>query len=128
MTATNPEAAGKNAGDSSDETANRIWEQSARRLRAELADATWHTWFQGVKAVRFENGTLVLSTPNSISADRIRSNYRPMLIDAVATAAGEQVEVELITELNPEPDFFDPKPSAPEASSTASAASARGPE
>ena len=128
MTATNPEAAGTNAGDSGDETANRIWEQSARRLRAELADATWHTWFQGVKAVRFENGTLVLSTPNSISADRIRSNYRPMLIDAVATAAGEQVEVELITELNPEPDFFEPKPSVPETSSASSASSARGSE
>ncbi len=112
--------------ESGDATANHIWTEASRRLRAELADATWHTWFQGVKAVRFADGTLVLSTPNSLSTDRISSNYRSLLVDAAEMAAGEKIAVELITELSAEP--APPEPAnvvAPEVVATISSPSVR---
>ena len=79
-----------------DDIAERIWEQAGSRLRAELAEATWHTWFQGVRAVRFEHDILVLSVPNHLAADRIRSSYHPMLDDALHGAVGRAVAVELL--------------------------------
>ena len=89
-----PDLTGSDRG--ADDIAERIWEQAGSRLRAELAEATWHTWFQGVQAVRFEHDVLVLSVPNHLAADRIRSSYHPMLDDALRAAIGREVAVELL--------------------------------
>ncbi len=103
-------------GDLRDDIAERIWEQAGSRLRAELAEATWHTWFQGVRAVRFEHDVLVLSVPNHLAADRIRSSYHPMLTDALQAAIGRSVGVELLVDTDAraaEPVFETPPLEAP---------------
>ena len=81
-----------------DDIADRIWEQAAPQLRAELADATWHAWFQGVRPLRFQHDVLVLGVPSTLAAERIRSSYHPMLDDALRDATGRDVAVEFLVD------------------------------
>jgi len=83
-----------------DDIAQRIWEQASTSLRAELAEATWRTWFQGVRAVRFEHDVLVLTAPSTVAADRIRSSYQAMLEDAARVATGRDLAVELLVDVD----------------------------
>jgi chromosomal replication initiator protein len=81
-----------------DDIAERIWEQAAQHVRAELADATWHTWFQDVRPLTFQHDVLVLGVPSSVAAERIRSAYLPMLDGALRGVSGRDVAVELLVE------------------------------
>ncbi len=76
--------------------AERIWEQAHPRLRAELADAAWQLWFQGVRPVRFEHDVLVLSVPNAIAAEKIRGTYHETLDAALSEATGRVLAVEFV--------------------------------
>ncbi len=81
-----------------DDIAEHLWEQASHRLRSELAEATWLTWFQGVRPLRLQHDVLVLGVPNGLAAERIRSSYHPMLDDALRHAAGREIAVELLVE------------------------------
>ena len=48
-----------------DDLAERVWEQAAQRLRTQLAEATWHAWFQG-------RGPSASRTTSSCSPSRAR--------------------------------------------------------
>ncbi|MEX2254580.1 MAG: chromosomal replication initiator protein DnaA [Acidimicrobiia bacterium] len=102
-----------------DDLAERIWEQAAQRLRAELAEATWHAWFQGAGAVRFEHDILVLTVPNQLAADRIRSTYHAMVEAALLTTTGRECTIELLVDTDAAEDqsvpAAEPKPAAVEA-------------
>jgi chromosomal replication initiator protein len=81
-----------------DDLAERIWEQAAQRLRAELAEATWHAWFQGAQAVRFEHDILVLTVPHQLAADRIRTSYHAMVDAALIATTGRACTIELLVD------------------------------
>jgi len=81
-----------------DDLAERIWEQAAQRLRAELAEATWHAWFQGARAVGFEHDILVLTVPNQLASDRIRSSYHAMVDAALLATTGRACTLELLVD------------------------------
>jgi chromosomal replication initiator protein len=81
-----------------DDLAERIWEQAAQRLRAELAEATWHAWFQGARALRFEHDILVLTVPNQLAADRIRTSYHAMVDAALIATTGRACTIELLVD------------------------------
>ena len=92
-----------------DDIAERIWEQAAPKLRAELADSTWHAWFQGVRPLRFQHDVLVLGVPSSLAAERIRSAYHPMLDDALRGATGRDVAVEFLVDTDARSDELVPR-------------------
>ena len=92
-----------------DDIAKRIWEQAAPRVRDELAEATWRTWFQGVVPVRFEHDVLVLAVPNHLAAERIRSSYHSLLDDALARVVGRVIAFELLVDTSAR--SADPEPS-----------------
>src|SRR6202040_3456866 len=54
-----------------------------------------HSWFPGVRPLRFEHDVLVLSVPNSIAAERITSQYLPIVETALLQATGRGLAVEL---------------------------------
>ena len=81
-----------------DDLADRIWEQAAQRLRAELAEATWLTWFQEARAVRFEHDILVLAVPNPLAADKIRRNYHAMVDAALQASTGRACTLEILVD------------------------------
>ena len=81
-----------------DDLADRIWEQATQRLRAELAEATWLTWFQEARAVRFEHDILVLAVPNPLAADKIRRNYHAMVDAALQASTGRACTLEILVD------------------------------
>jgi chromosomal replication initiator protein len=78
-----------------DELADRIWEQAWPRVRAELADSTWATWFPGIRPLRFEHDVFVLGVPSTLAADKIRSQYLPILESALLETTGRDLAVDL---------------------------------
>ncbi len=100
-------------------TAEELWEQGSAALRNQLAPATWTAWFHGVSPAAYhggpgpdgETGALVLSVPNSLAAERIRSSYSGMLVDAIRDRTGATVTIELVVETTSRDDVVaDPAP------------------
>jgi len=97
-----------------DDIAKRIWEQAAPRVRSELAEATWHTWFQGVTPVRFDSDVLVLAVPNHLAAERIRSSYHSLLDDALGRVVGREIAFEILVDTSAGPADAPGEERAPE--------------
>jgi chromosomal replication initiator protein len=104
-------------------TADEIWDQGSATLREQLAPATWAAWFPGVRPLRYDGETLLLSVPSSLAAERIRSSYSGMLTDAIRDSTGVTVRVELLVETEPKEHetLLAPPPLAPLATGTGDA-------
>ena len=91
----------------------KVWDAGAATLRTQLAEATWHAWFQGVRAVRLDGDVLVLAVPSTVACERIRSSYRGLLDDSLRDATGRDIHVELLVDTGTRPtnqmDFDDAK-------------------
>ena len=119
------------AEDITDEVAEELWEAGATALRTQLAEATWHAWFQGVRAVQVEDDILVLAVPSTVACERIRSSYSGLLDDTLRDATGRDIHVELLVDtrgrsddvaITDEPPAPLPEPVAPPRSEGAWAA------
>jgi len=75
-----------------------IWDRGAQAIRAQLAEATWNTWFQGVRPLTLDDDVLVLGVPSIVACERIRSSYSGMLADTLKDATGREVRVELLVD------------------------------
>ncbi len=107
----------ENAGNAAS-TAEEIWTRSTELLRAQLAEATWATWFHGVRPVSLGDGILVLAVPNALARERIRSSYSGLVLDALREITGGNVTLELVVDTAPREDDFvvtGPEPSYPAA-------------
>jgi chromosomal replication initiator protein len=102
---TTVDASVENAGNTAS-TADDIWQRCAELLRAQLADATWNTWFLGVRAVATDGGVLVLSAPSALACQRIRSSYGGLVLDALRDVTGEPFTLELVVDTAPRDDDF----------------------
>ena len=94
----NPDRVAAAADDITDDLAIEIWEAGAKALRTQLAEATWHAWFQSVRAVRIEEDVLVLAVPSTVACERIRSSYGGLLDDTLSDATGRDIHVELLVD------------------------------
>jgi chromosomal replication initiator protein len=97
------DASVENAGNAAP-TADDTWVRSSELLRAQLAEATWATWFQGVRPVSYGEGILVLAVPNALARERIRSSYSGLVLDAVRAITGGNVTLELVVDTAPRED------------------------
>jgi chromosomal replication initiator protein len=97
------DASVENAGNAAP-TADDTWVRSSELLRAQLAEATWATWFQGVRPVSYGEGILVLAVPNALARERIRSSYSGLVLDAVRATTGGNVTLELVVDTAPRED------------------------
>ncbi len=77
------------------EPAQHIWDQVQPRVRAELADSTWATRFYGIRPLGLLDGILVLGVPNALAAEKIRSQYLPILESALLQVTGAPLGVAL---------------------------------
>jgi chromosomal replication initiator protein len=78
--------------------ADDLWAKVAAAVRAQLSEATWNTWFQGVHALELSDTTLVLGVPSSVAVERIRTSYLGLLTDAVQALTGVPRAVELLVD------------------------------
>jgi chromosomal replication initiator protein len=81
--------------------ADDLWAKVAAAVRAQLAEATWNTWFQGVHALDLTDDALVLGVPSSVAAERIHSSYVGLLNDAAQALTGTPLTAELIVTTAP---------------------------
>jgi chromosomal replication initiator protein len=92
--------------------ADDLWAKVAPAVRAQLSDATWNTWFQGVHAEELAEDTLILGVPSPLAVDRIRTSYLGMLTDAAQALTGvpHTVDLVVVTSTRPaEPDGAEPE-------------------
>jgi chromosomal replication initiator protein len=79
--------------------ADDLWAKVAAAVRAQLSEATWNTWFQGVHALDVSEEALVLGVPSSVAVERIRTSYLGLLTDAVQALTGVPRAVDLIVDM-----------------------------
>jgi chromosomal replication initiator protein len=73
--------------------AELLWKACAETLRDKVTDPVWLTSFNAAIPVSLTDQTFVLSVPSSVFRDRIESRYRGLLIEALAEAGVNDLEV-----------------------------------
>jgi chromosomal replication initiator protein len=83
--------------------ADDLWVKVAAAVRAQLSEATWNTWFQGVHAEDLTDDTLTLGVPSALAVDRIRTSYLGLLADAVQALTGVPHDIHLVVSASTRP-------------------------
>jgi chromosomal replication initiator protein len=83
--------------------ADDLWVKVAAAVRAQLSEATWNTWFQGVHAEDLTEETLTLGVPSALAVDRIRTSYLGLLADAVQALTGVPHVIDLVVSASTRP-------------------------
>ncbi len=76
--------------------ADDLWAKVGAAVRAQLSEATWNTWFQGVHAEDCDDEHLTLGVPSSLAVERIRTSYLGMLADATQALTGVPHSIDLV--------------------------------
>jgi len=84
--------------------AQRLWDECAGILRAQVSEPVWLTSFEAARAVAFDGGTLTLAVPSFLAKERIEGRYLSMVRDALDEIGAGHVELALeIAAAEPEP-------------------------
>ena len=75
--------------------ADRLWRMCAESLRAQVSDLVWHTAFEGVRAVDYDQRTLTLGVPSPLAKERIEGRYIGLVRDALEEAKAGHVVLRL---------------------------------
>lgn len=86
------------------EKAEELWKACAEALRSQISDATWKTWFEGIKPIGATEQTLELSVPNSLAKDRITGRYLGLLAGTAEETVGHPMEIRLEVAEQPAPE------------------------
>ena len=73
--------------------AERLWKECADTLRAQLSEATWMAWFEGLIPVAMDEVSLTLASPSSIVKQRLEERFQNELDAAVTEANGAPTKV-----------------------------------
>ena len=83
------------------EAAEQLWQQVTGALRAELGDASWRTWLEGVRALALIGDVLTLSVPSAVASRRIESNIAVVIREALRQTTGTEIDLRLVVETAP---------------------------
>lgn len=90
------------------EKAEELWKACAEALRSQVSEATWKTWFEGIKPVRTSDDSIDLSVPSSLVKDRLEGRYLGLVRDVVSDTLGRPMEIHLeVQATTPEALFLD---------------------
>jgi len=65
----------------------KVWSAGSAALRAQVTDATWKAWFEGVSAApEATNGHLVLNVPSTLVKERIEDRFLDLVREVVTEA------------------------------------------
>ncbi len=76
-------------------TAERIWDETSRRLRDTLNETTFETWFAAARPAALRDDTFVVVVPNDFTRNWIQSHFLGLLQAAVRDALGRDVRIVL---------------------------------
>ena len=93
-------------------SAEKIWNSAREHLRSKLNNDTYNMWFAPLRACAIDGNNVTLETANEFSGVWLKDNYLSLLQDALATAAGRQLQVKfkIATGIAPAPSASAPAP------------------
>jgi len=71
-----------------------VWQEAARRLREEISEEDFETWFDSVELVRLDGSSALLRVPSRYRGDVIRELYGERLSEVLGEVAGREVAVD----------------------------------
>ena len=74
----------------------KIWDSAQEQLRAKLSRDTFNMWFAPLRACSIDASQATLEAPNEFCEVWLKDNYLSLLQDAIAIAAGRQLQVKFI--------------------------------
>jgi chromosomal replication initiator protein len=80
--------------------AGEVWTTCSEKLRGQLTDSVWRTWFTDIQAAGLDHDSLVLSAPNQTVRDRIEARYLEQLEDVVAEVIGPRAVQLVVRAIN----------------------------
>jgi chromosomal replication initiator protein len=84
--------------------AQRLWDECAGILRAQVSEPVWLTSFEAARPVSFDGALLTLAVPSFLAKERIEGRYLSLVRDALAEIGAGSVELTLqIAPSEPEP-------------------------
>jgi chromosomal replication initiator protein len=103
--------------------AQRLWDECAGLLRAQVSEPVWLTSFEAARAVGLEGQVLTLAVPSFLAKERIEGRYLPLVRDALSEVGAADVELALeVAAREPEPAWTVAPPSAAPAATAPAAA------
>jgi chromosomal replication initiator protein len=109
--------------------AGAVWERVRRRLRAELGEDVFSSWFKSIEIEAVEEEAVRLSVPTRFLKSWIDHHYKDRIIGRWSEEAGRQIRIDLTvrTAANARA-VIKPKPAADAARTVPQPMAARGPE
>ena len=84
--------------------AQRLWDECAGILRAQVSEPVWLTSFEACRAVDYDGTTLQLSVPSFLAKERIEGRYLSLVRGALEEIGAGHVQLQLSIEATaPEP-------------------------
>ena len=74
-------------------SAEKIWSSAQEHLRSKLSVDTYNMWFASLRAGAVDNSHVTLEAANEFCEVWLKDNYLSLLQDAVAIAAGRQLQI-----------------------------------
>jgi chromosomal replication initiator protein len=76
--------------------ANDLWTELSEMLRTQVSEATWRTWFEGIRPVAITNHTVILAVPSTLVRERLEGRYESLLNDALSETVGSGVPLRFV--------------------------------
>jgi chromosomal replication initiator protein len=93
--------------------AQRLWDECAGILQAQVSEPVWLTSFDAARAVSLEGGLLTLAVSSFLSKERIEGRYLSLVRDALTEIGAADIELALvIAPSEPEPQWTVAPPTA----------------
>jgi chromosomal replication initiator protein len=95
------------------------WEQFRQTLRGRVTPVTWRTWLDGLQVEEIDDNSILIAAPSEFHLKWVNEKFRELVEDAVASAFGPSMTVELTAPDEPEyqpivEEDSDPEPRAAE--------------
>ena len=74
----------------------KIWDSAQEQLRAKLSRDTFNMWFAPLRACAIDAQQATLEAPNEFCEVWLKDNYLSLLQDALAIAAGRQLQIKFV--------------------------------
>src|SRR5271155_3685361 len=74
-------------------SAEKIWSSAQEHLRSKLTADTYNMWFASLRAGAIDSGHVTLEATNEFCEVWLKDNYSSLLQDALAIAAGRQLQI-----------------------------------
>ena len=86
-----------------DESARQVWSAVCDQIREALPEQAFHTWFQPLRPLEFNEGTLMVQVPSRFYYDWIEGHYAAHIESALEHTIGSAGRLTYVTPAHDEP-------------------------